>query len=67
MNERFLIFAGSNYYPSGGWNDFQGSEDTLLHALRFAANVACTSSGMCDWWHVVDTTTNEIVEHSKSH
>jgi len=26
--KRFLLFAGSSYYPDGGWNDFQGSFNT---------------------------------------
>ena len=26
--KRYLLFAGDNYYPCGGWNDFEGSFDT---------------------------------------
>ena len=49
--KRFLLFAGCNYYPSGGWQDFQSSHDTELEAVMAAANL---SDGH-DWWHVIDT------------
>ncbi len=26
--KRFLLFAGSSYYPDGGWGDFIGHYDT---------------------------------------
>ncbi len=27
--KRYLLFAFNEYYPGGGWNDFQGSFGTL--------------------------------------
>jgi hypothetical protein len=53
--KRYLIFAGSNYYPSGGWDDFRGSTDTLDEATSIA------KGGRHDWWHVVDTHTETEV------
>ena len=56
----FLVFAGDNYYPSGGWDDCKGSCGTLVEALRYAANLSSI-----DWWHIVDTSTLEIVESGR--
>lgn len=43
----FLLFAGYNFYPCGGWDDYQGKYDSLDNALEAAA------LGKWDWWHVV--------------
>ena len=32
MLKRFLVFSYEEYYPGGGWNDFQSSHDTLEQA-----------------------------------
>ncbi len=32
MTRRFLLFAFDQYYPHGGWSDFEGSFDTLGEA-----------------------------------
>ena len=50
---RFLLFAGMQYYPFGGWSDFRGAYDTLIEAL------SAQRSG--DWWQVVDTESMSIV------
>jgi hypothetical protein len=44
--KRYLLFCYSQYYPSGGWNDFEGSFDTIEDAQNAAHG---------DWWHIVDT------------
>ena len=46
--KRYLLFAGDDYYPKGGWRDFQDGFNTLEDALKGAANAKK------DWWHVVD-------------
>jgi hypothetical protein len=51
--KRFALFTGSTYYPSGGWEDFKASFDTLVDALAAPRE---------DWYHVVDLTTGEIVK-----
>jgi hypothetical protein len=28
--KRYLVFAGDDYYPAGGWGDFQGSFDSAV-------------------------------------
>jgi len=35
MEKRFLLFAGQNYYPDGGWHDFVKSFDTYEEADRY--------------------------------
>ena len=52
----FAVFAGYNYYPSGGWNDFKGVYETFEQAF----NVAETIEG--DWAHVVNLITFEKIE-----
>lgn len=54
--KRYLLFCMYNYYPTGGWNDFSDSFDTLELAVE---------AGKCsygDWWHVVDIEVGDIVE-----
>ena len=43
----YLLFAGNEYYPRGGWNDYVDNYLTLEEALIAAATI------MCDWWHIV--------------
>lgn len=43
----YLVFAGDNYYPQGGWHDFIGCYPTLELAIEVA------KAGKSDWWHIV--------------
>lgn len=52
--KRFLLFAGSDYHPNGGWYDFYGSYDTYLEAIKEQVDEI-----KADWYHVVDT---QIIE-----
>lgn len=54
--KRYLVFRSDYYYPSGGWNDFRTSVDTLEEAEKYPV------AGF-DWMHIVDTQTMEIVAH----
>lgn len=45
---RYITFGGWNYYPDGGWEDYQGSFETLSEACGALA------TQQYDWWHVVD-------------
>lgn len=58
--KRFLIFAGENYYPRGGWRDYAGQADTLEEALLKVSH----RRNVWDWFHIFDTEANEIVESS---
>ncbi len=49
--KRFVLFAGSDYYPSGGWDDFRSSHDTIEEAIAAAA---LPHRWGTDWWQVVD-------------
>ena len=39
--KRYLLFAGDQYYPSGGWNDFKNS----FHSLKEATEAANKRGG----------------------
>jgi len=56
VNDRYFLFSGSHYYPSGGWSDFKGSFATIEDALR---------ADRKDWWHIVDMTTGKIIETNR--
>ena len=56
----FLVFAGMEYYPSGGWEDFIGTADSL-EAARVVAETQ--SDGGDDWYHIVSDM--KIVENGK--
>lgn len=55
---QYLIFAGDNYYPNGGWHDFKDKSDDLLEANRIA--VSYINDGK-DWAHVVDLNTMAVL------
>lgn len=57
--KRYLLFAGDKYYPYPGWLDFVDDFDSWEDAVKQADTIKC------DWWHVVDTTTKEIVFYGK--
>ena len=62
---RFLIFAGSDYYPRGGMEDFWDSEVTKYRAEK-CAREAIESPDLDTpesnrWAHVYDCDKHEIV------
>jgi len=56
--EKFLVFFGSTYYPSGGWNDFRASFNDSADAIWFAKNA---KPEVKKWWHVVDSELGKII------
>jgi hypothetical protein len=53
---RYVLFAGQNYYPDGGWYDMEGMSDdidSLADAVKRLSDI--------DWWHIVDMDTMETV------
>ena len=60
----FLVFAGYDYYPRGGWEDFVGSYFTLWEAEEAAKKVMAISEEETfdkDWLHIVSLEKDEIV------
>ena len=55
-----LLFAGYNYYPSGGWSDFVDSFQTKEEALEKLLKINK------DWWQMVDATTLRIIDEGFS-
>ena len=51
--KNFILFAGYNYYPSGGWGDFKGFFDTYEEA-RLKGVELKNQQMLADWFEVVD-------------
>lgn len=51
--KRYLLFAGMEHYPGGGWNDVKGHYDTLEEAKE--AREALWEKGGIDWVQIIDT------------
>lgn len=50
--KRFLVFGGDNYYPRGGWDDFQGDFEFIDLAISAILNPTGARSWY-DWAHIV--------------
>ena len=53
--KRYLLFSGDEFYPCGGWNDFQGEYDTVEEAKEIAEKQGD------DWWQIVNFAAREII------
>jgi hypothetical protein len=53
---RYALFAGDQYYPSGGWEDFIGAYDSIEAARERAQRERY------EWFHIVDLASAQIVE-----
>lgn len=60
MNLRYHLFAGDDYYPLGGWEDWRGAFATIEEALVAAADTRRSQ----DWWHIVDIAEHKIIRKS---
>jgi len=60
--KQYLLFAGDNYYPAGGWDDFIDSFDEPEDAV-IAGEVKETHYGIThkkyDWYHIIDSKTGK--------
>lgn len=56
MENRFLVFIGDTYYPSGGWGDFHRGFSSIEECLEYIKAIKC------DWWQIVDAQTLKIVK-----
>jgi hypothetical protein len=52
LMRRYFVFAGEDYYPKGGMDDFKGCFDNLEEAIYVAEH--CEAYGD-PWAHVYDT------------
>lgn len=61
--KRFVVFRGDYYYPSGGWDDFAASFDTVEEALEFTRtpNVVNRIVLHYDWYQIIDLNTGKVV------
>ncbi len=63
MLKRYLVFAGSTYYPAGGWGDFRTSCDTVEEAKDWLLKW----NEDYDWWQIADAETLTKVDgHCRS-
>lgn len=55
---RYILFAGVEYYPLGGFNDVKGWSDSI-DSLRDSEALKAKD---IDWWHIYDTEKRGIIE-----
>lgn len=60
---RYIVLAGSRYYPVG-WNDYRGEFATQETAEQAAKNFVKQDNDYAPWWQVVDLMTKEVVAQS---
>ena len=58
--KRYWLFAGNDYYATGGMHDFRDCFDSVAQAEASAEKLECE-----EWFHVVDITTGQIVAGTK--
>jgi hypothetical protein len=58
--KRYLLFAGSTYYPDGGAEDFVGDFDSIERSEFKAFEHDKNTDRRLDWWHVFDTQEKKI-------
>jgi len=61
MEKPFALFAGFNYYPMGGWGDFQGVFDSIEEAVRAESAKEGLAGLSWDWSHIIDLRTQQEV------
>ena len=60
--KRYLLFAGTNYYPAGGWKDFRDSYDSLAEAMKCGEEFTIEPTApLYDWWHIVDLEEGAVI------
>lgn len=64
---RYLLFAGHNFYPAGGWSDFHGEFSTVksatAHYLQHIEEICDKANGYLDsWGHIYDRESKKLIE-----
>ena len=65
ITPNFLLFAGDNYYPRGGYADLiakAATEDELRDIIKENENKPMYGSNRFDWWQIVNAHTHTIVD-----
>jgi hypothetical protein len=62
---RYCVFAGADYYPSGGWHDFRLSRDALEVAVHAAEQLIEDEALGFSWWQVFDMDQRRVVAQSQ--
>ncbi len=57
--KRFLLFAGLENYPAGGWRDFQIDGDRIHDLVNYY--LTTNNCGGMEWLQIVDTETMKPV------
>lgn len=57
IKNRYIVFAGGDFVPTGGWNDYHDKFDTLSKAIAFAKKISDV-----EWIQIVDLETFKIIE-----
>ncbi|MCO6500286.1 MAG: hypothetical protein J5I47_07920 [Vicingus serpentipes] len=52
-SRRYWLFAGEEYYPGGGMDDYRWKDDNMYALAEMGVNGL--KSMEWDWFHVVDT------------
>ena len=60
----YVLFAGSRYYPKGGFLDFNCA-DPSLEFLLGRDKVVNWNKDSDDWWHIIDIYSGGIVRSSR--
>jgi hypothetical protein len=55
-----MLFAGDNYYPEGGMDDFVGRTATLVEAIKLLHTVRNR-----DWFNIYDSESDVIYNHNE--
>lgn len=61
----FLLFAGDNHHPLGGYFDLIAkavTEDELREIVKENEKKPCYGSNRFDWWQIVNANTHTIVD-----
>ena len=53
--KKYLLFAGEDYYPEGGWNDFITDSDNIYSLVSDAKTLLKPSEKYVhyDWYHIL--------------
>lgn len=65
IEPNFLLFAGDNYYPRGGYEDLvakAATEDELRDIIKANEEMPRYGSGRFQWWQIVNAKTHVIVD-----